>query len=80
MQLRFDVGDKVQAKVQGETQDEDGSWVNGTILKQWERGNPYRIELDDEESTNVYGPVDEDDYVRAPEGFEEEKEYDEAKA
>ena len=25
---------------------------------------PYRIELDDGEQTNVWGPVDEDEYVR----------------
>merc|ERR1712230_356861 len=34
--LRFNVGDKVQANV--------GTWVDGVILKQWDEGNPYRIE------------------------------------
>jgi G3E family GTPase len=55
--LRFKVGDKVQANV--------GKWVDGIILKQWDEGNPYRIELQDGQKTNVWGPVDADDFVRA---------------
>ena len=55
-QLRFDVGDKVQANT--------GKWREGTILRQWDEGNPYRIELED--GTNVWGPIDEDAWVRAP--------------
>jgi len=53
--LRFKVGDKVQANV--------GKWADGVILKQWDEGNPYRIELSD--GTNVWGPIDEDAFVRA---------------
>jgi len=53
--LRFNVGDKVQANV--------GKWMDGTILKQWDEGNPYRIELAD--GTNVWGPIDDDTFVRA---------------
>lgn len=59
-ELRFKVGDQVEAKVDG------GRWQRGKILRQWDEGNPYRIELDDREKTNVWGPVDEDDFVRAP--------------
>lgn len=55
--LRFNVGDKVQANV--------GKWVDGVILKQWDDGNPYRIELQDGKGTNVWGPIDSDDFVRA---------------
>ena len=55
--LRFNVGDKVQANV--------GKWVDGIILKQWDEGNPYRIELQDGQKTNVWGPIDEDEFVRA---------------
>lgn len=58
-QLRFKVGDLVQANV--------GEWVSGKILRVWDDGNPYRIELDDEEKTNVWGPVDNDAFVRARE-------------
>merc|ERR1712146_657608 len=60
IETRFKVGDKVRAKV--------GKGPNGfpgTILKVWDDGNPYRIELDDEEKTNVWGPVDEETFVIA---------------
>ena len=40
-----------------------GKWMDGTILKQWDEGNPYRIELAD--GTNVWGPIDDDTFVRA---------------
>jgi len=56
-ELRFKVGDKVQANV--------GKWVEGIILKQWDEGNPYRIELQDGQKTNVWGPIDQDEFVRA---------------
>jgi hypothetical protein len=56
-QLRFKVGDKVQANI--------GEYTNGTIKKLWDDGNAYRIELDDEEKTNVYAPIDVDTYVKA---------------
>merc|ERR1712151_1348308 len=43
---RFKVGDIVEANV--------GTWQRGKILKLWDEGNPYRIELQDEEKTNVW--------------------------
>lgn len=55
--LRFKVGDKVKANV--------GEYVNGTIIKCWDDGNAYRIELDDGEGTNVYAPIDVNSYVKA---------------
>ena len=55
--LRFKVGDLVQANV--------GEFVNGKIIKLWDDGNAYRIELDDGEKTNVFAPIDVDTYVRA---------------
>ena len=55
--LRFKVGDKVYANV--------GKWVEGRVIKLWDEGSPYRIELQDADKTNVYGPVDSDIYVRA---------------
>jgi len=54
---RFKVGDMVEANT--------GTWQRGKILKLWDDGNPYRIEIQDEEKTNVWGPVDEDGWVRA---------------
>lgn len=56
--LRFKVGDKIEANT--------GDWSPGTIIKVWDDGNPYRIELDDEEKTNIWGPDDVDAFVRAP--------------
>lgn len=54
--LRFKVGDKVFANV--------GEWMAGKVIKVWDDGCPYRIELQDGKGTNVYGPVDSDIYVR----------------
>lgn len=56
--LRFKVGDIVEANV--------GKWVRGKILKVWDEGNPYRIELEDGKATNCWGPMDDDRFVRAP--------------
>merc|ERR1712013_23278 len=55
--LRFKVGDAVLANV--------GKWTPGHILKQWDNGNPYRIQLDNDDLTNVWGPMDNDTYVKA---------------
>ena len=54
--LRFKVGDTVYANV-------GGSYAKGKVLMQWNEGNPYRIELE-KDGTNVWGPIDEDIYVR----------------
>jgi len=54
--LRFKIGDLIQANV--------GQWTNGKIVKLWDEGNPYRIELQDDDGTNVWGPVDNDSFVR----------------
>jgi len=53
--LRFKVGDRVQANC--------GTWKPGTVKRLWDEGNPYRIALD--EGVDVWGPVDEDRYVKA---------------
>lgn len=42
-----------------------GEYTNGTIVKLWDDGNAYRIELDDADKTNVYAPIDVDTYVRS---------------
>jgi len=57
-ELRFNVGDRVMARVRG--------WQEGKILKTWDMGNPYRIELQDRDKTNVWGPEDSDICVRKP--------------
>ena len=55
-ELRFKVGDKVQANI--------GEFTNGKIKVTWDDGNAYRIELEDDNKTNVYAPIDVDTYVR----------------
>ena len=55
-ELRFDVGDTVYANI--------GEFTEGKILKCWDEGNPYRVEIQDEEKSNVWVPIDSDDYVR----------------
>ncbi|CAD7933474.1 unnamed protein product [Amoebophrya sp. A25] len=55
--LRFKIGDKVQAKT-GRNQ-----WETGTIIKIWDQGNPYRIQIDGS-GKNVWGPEDRDICVR----------------
>ena len=56
--LRFPVGTAVEARVRG-------GWKAGTIVKQWDNGNPYRIKLTVEQ-IDVYGPLDDDRVVRIP--------------
>ena len=54
--LRFDVGDTVYANI--------GEFTEGKILKCWDDGNPYRVEIQNEERSNVWVPIDNDAYVR----------------
>lgn len=55
--LRFNVGDKVQCNI--------GKYVDGIVLKQWDDGNAYRIEVQDENKTQIWAPIDVDTYIRA---------------
>ncbi len=41
-------------------------WEVGTVIKTWDQGNPYRIEIDGS-GKNVWGPEDRDICVRAAE-------------
>ena len=54
-ELRFSEGDVVYANV--------GDFAKGIILKCWDQGNPYRVEMQDEEKTNVWVPIDNNDFV-----------------
>lgn len=56
--LRFDVGQTVEANV--------GTFQKGTIVKHWDEGNAYRIELLNGDKVNVWAPIDIDAYVRLP--------------
>jgi G3E family GTPase len=53
--LRFEAGDMVYANI--------GEFTKGKILKCWDQGNPYRVEIQDEDRTNVWVPIDSDDFV-----------------
>ena len=54
--LRFMRGDIVYANI--------GEFTRGKILKCWDEGNPYRVEIQNKEKTNVWVPIDSDTYVR----------------
>ena len=56
-ELRFNVGDKVFANI--------GEFAEGRILKCWDQGNPYRVEIQNEEKSNVWVPIDDDHFVRS---------------
>jgi len=56
--LRFNVGDIVEANI--------GKFAKGKILKQWDDGNAYRVELANDSKTNVWAPIDIDAYIRKP--------------
>jgi len=65
-ELRFKVGDTVRARVNKTMADAPDGYCAGTVLKTWDQGNAYRIQLQDANKTNVWGPIDEDDFVKAP--------------
>jgi G3E family GTPase len=54
---RFSVGQMVQVNV--------GSWKKGKVLLQWDEGNAYRVEVQDQKKTNVWAPIDVDGYIRS---------------
>ena len=55
--LRFNVGDTVYVNI--------GQFAEGKILKCWDQGNPYRVEIQNKEKSNVWVPIDNDDYIRS---------------
>ena len=72
MVLRFDVGDRVACNI--------GGWASGTIVKVWYRDEswpedklaPYQVQLD--QGTLIYAPIDDDRAIKAFEGSEAEVE------
>ena len=54
--LRFDAGNLVYVNV--------GEFVPGRILKCWDEGNPYRVEIMNDNRENVWVPIDSDNYIR----------------
>ena len=57
--LRFNVGDTIYAKI-GLSE-----FTEGKVLNCWDQGNPYRVEIQNEDKSNVWVPIDNDDFVRA---------------
>lgn len=55
--LRFAVGDVVEANV--------GVYQKGKVVKHWDEGNAYRVQLLNEKKTEVWAPIDMDSYIRA---------------
>jgi len=56
-ETRFAIGTEVEANI--------GKWAAGKVIKTWDEGNPYRVEIADGKGTQVWAPVDSDDYIRA---------------
>ena len=71
--LRFKVGDRVEAKMAwhrgGGKYAQDDGYSPGTIIKLWDEGRPYRINLDD--GTQVHARRDRDECVRDKVAIEE---------
>lgn len=55
-ELRFPVNTLVEVNV--------GEWKLGKVLKHWDEGNAYRVEVQDRKKNNVWAPVDVDGYIR----------------
>ena len=53
----INVGDTVYANI--------GEFTEGRILKCWDQGNPYRVEIQNDEKSNVWVPIDSDHFVRS---------------
>ena len=63
--MRFKVGDAVKARV-GDPNEADEGFKPGKVIAVWDEGNPYRIELElNGDMTEVWGPKDDDAFVRA---------------
>lgn len=57
-QLRFAVGDIVQAK-------RGDGFQKAKVIKVWDQGWPYKLEVMNKEKTVVWGPFDDDRFVKA---------------
>lgn len=55
--LRFAVGSPVMANC--------GTWKEGKVVKHWDDGNAYRIQLNNRLKTEVWAPIDIDAYIKA---------------
>lgn len=54
--LRFAIGDEVEANC--------GRWKKGKVIALWDEGNAYRIQVSDRKKSEVWAPIDIDEYIR----------------
>eukprot|EP00903_Cladosiphon_okamuranus_P010259 g9713.t1 len=71
--LRFAIGDYVKARSRG-------SWKLAKVLKHWDSGNCYRLELQNAARTNLWAPIDSDKCIRKAKAKADKAKADEAKA
>jgi len=65
--LRFAVGDAVEARGQG-------GWKQAKVIKLWNEGNPYRLQVQDgKKGYDVWAPIDDDKFVRRAEASKRSK-------
>uniref|UniRef100_A0A0G4FQH9 CobW C-terminal domain-containing protein n=1 Tax=Chromera velia CCMP2878 TaxID=1169474 RepID=A0A0G4FQH9_9ALVE len=61
--LRFAIGDEVQVATGID------KWSKGKVIKHWDQGNPYKIQLEEEgggaNGEPVWAVMDEDDWIKA---------------
>ena len=55
-ELRFKIGNLVYVNV--------GEFVPGRIVRCWHAGNPYRVEIMNDQREQVWVPIDDDQYIR----------------
>jgi len=55
-ELRFKIGEKVDVGVGPDT------WEEGTVIRLWDEGHPYRVRLDDS-GDEIWADFDEDDMI-----------------
>jgi len=54
--LRFPVGERVNCRVQG-------GYVEAHVLKHWDELRAYRLEIQDADRSNVWAPIDDDNFI-----------------
>merc|ERR1719411_1229974 len=56
--LRFKIGDAVEANVGDGHKGAVDGWVKCRVIREWDDGNPCRLEIQNSDKTNVWGPID----------------------
>lgn len=56
--LRFKIGDIVEVK------DDNDKWQRGKVVKHWDEGWPYVVQMQDRWRTKLWAAADEDEFIR----------------